>query len=204
MSRRRGRCAAGFAALALLSGCSLRYLLLRPPRLAECAGSVAPSERIHGDFVSRLQIQIDSERVSAGYDLVLQKKGERLVLIGLTRFGATAFSVVQEGRRLSAQSALGPATVVPPVNVMRDVHRARFLSVAAGGGTGAFEDRRDGEQIRETWRDGTLVRRVFTSADGVVEVHFLDAATVRIDNRRCGYQATLVDLGEIAPAGATP
>jgi len=141
-----------------------------------------------------MQLQVSAASVATGYSLIVQKTGTRLVLVALTRFGAKAFSVVQEGRELQVESALGPATVVPPENVLRDVHRARFLTAGASAETGEVETERDGETIRDTWRSGVLVRRVFSSADGIVDLEFSAPHTVHIHNRRCGYEAILVDV----------
>lgn len=194
--------AVGFLSLGLLAGCmTLRLITQRPARLAECPGILVPSEQIDGDFLSRMQIQITSEHVAVGYDLILQKKGDRLVLIGLTRFGAKAFSVVQVGRHLEVESTMGPATQVPPANILRDLHRARFLGAGPAPASGVVESQRDGESLRDTWSDGTLRRRELDSDEGDVVLEFVDARTVRIDNRRCDYRATLVDvdIGDGAP-----
>jgi hypothetical protein len=181
--------------LALLAGCAtLRLIVYRPARLAKCPGVLVPSEQIPDEFLLHMQLQVSSASVATGYSLIVQKTGTRLVLVALTRFGAKAFSVVQEGRDLQVESALGPATVVPPENVLRDVHRARFLTAGVPAETGESETERDGETIRETWRGGVLVRRVFSSADGIVDLEFAAPHTVHIHNRRCGYEATLVDV----------
>ena len=198
MSARRARGVRRLLAalsLAFLAGCAtLRLIVYHPARLASCPGIIAPTERIEGDFIWHMQIHLSSEDVDTGYGLVVQKKGEHLVLIGLTRFGAKAFSVVQEGLKLEVESALGPATVVPPENILRDLHRARFLAAGAPLASGSVEARHDGETIRDTWRDGVLERRVFSAADGDVELEFLAPGRVHIHNRRCGYEAILVDV----------
>lgn len=181
---------------AALAGCAtLRLLTYRPARLPRCPGALVSSERIPGEFVSRLRMQITAPEVAVGYDLVLQKKGRRLVLIGLTRFGAKAFSVVQDGRELSVESALGPATVVPPENVLRDIHRARFLSAGAPIESGEVERRIDGERVRDEWREGVLRSREIIDEDGRVTLDYIDRREIHIHNQRCGYEAVLVDLG---------
>jgi hypothetical protein len=184
-----------------LSGCSLPLLLHRPDRLPECPGVVAATEAIGADFFARMQIQISSQRVVTGYDLVAQKTGDRLVLIGLSRFGAKVFSIVQIGKDIETESAFGPATPVPPENILRDVHRALFLVVTEDSvGSGVVEGEIDGETVRETWSDSVLGQREFLSAEGSVTLSFIDGATVAIDNQRCGYQATLVFLPDEASA----
>jgi len=185
------------AAIAL-SGCAtLRLLTYHPARLAECPGALLSSNEIDGDFRLRMQIQVVADRVDTGYDLVVRKKDDRLILIGLTRFGAKAFSVVQDGTHLQTESALGPATVVPPVNVLRDIHRARFLGAGPAVESGTVEGSYEGETIRDTWRAGVLVRRVLSSAGGDVEIDFSPPGRALIHNRRCAYQATLVEIESV-------
>lgn len=199
--RLRRRSALAAASL-LVTGCAtLRLIVYRPPHLDRCPGALVPTEQIAGDFLRRLQMHVSAGDVDTGYQLVLQKKGDRLVLIGLTRFGARAFSVVQQGGTVQVDSALGPATVVPPGNVLRDLHRTLFFNAGPPPASGEIATQHDGEMIRETWRDGTLERRVFSTADGEVVLDFDGPHRVRIRNQRCGYTATLVDVDANA-AGA--
>jgi len=58
---------------------------------------------------------------------LLQKRGPSVVLVGLTSYGAKAFAVTQIGMQTFPESFLGPP-VVPPENVLRDLHRAHFLA----------------------------------------------------------------------------
>ena len=67
--------------------------------------------------------------VDESFGLVLQKSGPKLVLLGLTPFGAKAFSVTQIGLQTWPESYLGPIQPVPPLNVLRDVQRAHFRVV---------------------------------------------------------------------------
>jgi len=99
------------------------------PKLADCPGRLRPTQDIEGDWVIHEQVRVTGGGVDESYALVIQKTGPRLVLLGLTPFGAKAFSVVQIGTQTWAESYLGPATAVTPENVLRDVHRALFLTV---------------------------------------------------------------------------
>ena len=114
-------------ATALCLACSH---LPRPlPRLADCPGSLVPTQEIEGDWRIHERIRVRGERIDEAYGLVVQKTGARLVLIGLTPFGATAFSLSQIGVDVRAESKLGAALPVPPENVLRDFHRAHFLAI---------------------------------------------------------------------------
>jgi hypothetical protein len=123
------------AALAL--GCPARPplpLVLRPPpQLADCPGSLRSTEELEGDWVVHERLRVRAPEVDEGYALVLQKTGPKLVLVGLTAFGAKAFSVTQIGSQVWTESYLGRALAVPPENVLRDVHRAHFLTSEAPG-----------------------------------------------------------------------
>jgi hypothetical protein len=126
--RRRVRRAAGAACVALAAtGCALLRIPRLPPRLADCPAPLASTASLPpGDFRLRDQARFVGRSVDAGFDLVVEKHGRRVVVVGLDPFGTRAFSVVQEGTDVEARSFLGPALAVPPENVLRDLHAARF------------------------------------------------------------------------------
>ncbi len=99
-----------------------------PPRLRACDGPLRATEEIPGDFTRSLRLRVRGGPVDESFGLVLQKRGARLVALGTNAFGAKAFAVTQEGERFEAQSFLGPGLSVPPENVLRDLHRAYFLT----------------------------------------------------------------------------
>ena len=104
------------------------FIPLPLPRLADCPGSLVPTSELEGDWLIHERIRVRGERVDEAYGLVVQKNGPRLVLVGLTPFGAKAFSVTQIGVEVWSESKLGAALPVPPENVLRDLHRAHFLA----------------------------------------------------------------------------
>ena len=121
------------AALVALSalGCAAgacRSVSGLPPRLRDCDGPVRATEEIAGDFTRTLRLRVRGGGVDESFGVVLQKRGARLVVLGTNAFGAKAFAVTQEGERLEARSFLGAALSVPPQNVLRDLHRAYFLT----------------------------------------------------------------------------
>jgi hypothetical protein len=98
------------------------------PHLADCPGSLRSTAELEGDWVIHERIRVRGDRVDEAYGLVVQKIGPRLVLVGLTPFGAKAFTVTQIGVDVWSESKLGAAQPVPPENVLRDLHRAHFLA----------------------------------------------------------------------------
>lgn len=111
------------AALAL-GACATPFFGL--PRLRACPGPIPSTETLPaGDLVWRDRVRYRGGEIDAGFSLVAEKRGARLVLVGLNAFGARAFSLTQEGERVAADARLGPALEVPPETVLRDWHAAR-------------------------------------------------------------------------------
>ena len=117
------RYAALAAALAL--GCAFPT---PPPRIADCKGPVLPAAQIPGgDFLLRERVRIAGEGVDLGLELLAERRGDLLVVIGFNEFGARVFSAAQRGLEVEIESKLGRALAVSPENVLRDLHEARFL-----------------------------------------------------------------------------
>jgi hypothetical protein len=148
MRRIRVTTALALGALLLAVGCKI--LAPAPPapvvapKLADCPGTLVPTQELEGDWVIQERARIFGPRVDESYALVL-KRGPSLVLVGLTQYGAKAFAVTQVGLRTYPESFLGPALPVPPENVLRDLHRAHFLASESPDFEGRVVERgRDG------------------------------------------------------------
>jgi hypothetical protein len=140
-------------ALACLAALPLGCKWLRPPppvqiavapRLADCPGTLVPTQQLEGEWVIQERARIFAPRIDEAYTLVLQKRGPSLVLVGLTPYGAKAFAVTQIGVQTFPESYLGPPPV-PPENVLRDLHRVHFIANESEGFEGRTVERgRDG------------------------------------------------------------
>jgi hypothetical protein len=124
------------AAIGLLAaGCSTLHFA-PPPRIADCPGPLLDAARIPGgDFALRERVRIRGGDVDLGLELLAERRGDRLVVVGMNAFGARVFHVVQNGLAVEGESPLGRALAIAPENVLRDLHAARFLhpEVAAAG-----------------------------------------------------------------------
>jgi hypothetical protein len=122
------------AALLLLAagGCATTRLLLHPPpRLAACPGPIPSTDTLpSGDRVWNDRVRYRGGDVDAGFALVAEKRGERLVLVGLNAFGARAFSVTQQQAQIESDARMGRALAVPPETVLRDWHALRAAGAA--------------------------------------------------------------------------
>jgi hypothetical protein len=200
----------------------LRALLLAPALLGaacaqwpgrgrsvpDCPGELASTEAIAGDFLVRQRLLVSRGDQVVALQLVAQKRGDELLLLGLHPFGAKLFTLRQRGLETSVEAAPAPALEVPPLNVLRDFHRVRFLGVTDAGADGTFQEERGGTEILEVREAGRPRRRTFRrlagEPSGVVELHFEapsaaeGIARVVIENGWCGYRAVLTTLSEEA------
>jgi Protein of unknown function (DUF3261) len=168
-----GLCAPLFAVV--LAGCaSSPSKPLRP-----YSGPIDSPGIFAGDFTDRQRIVATFEARTQSFDVVVQKRGDELTIVGLTPFGSRAFAVIQAGERVRFESFLPQKLPFPPEYVLVDVHRVLFPGVAPPGqvlGDGDHEKARGGEIITETWRGGRLFVRRFRRADadprGVITVTY--------------------------------
>ena len=202
--------AVGLAAFALLAaGC--RHLPFAPRALRECPGALRSTAEIDGDLRLELRMLVRSEKVDTVFRLVVEKRRERLVLVGLSPLGAVLFRVSQTGTDTEVDALPAALLDVPPENVLRDLHRVYFLAASTPmAPTGRAEIVRDGTRITESWRRGRLLTRSFERVSGrprgQVVVDFVERpreglAEARIVNGWCDYEATLVTLVETKPGG---
>ncbi len=173
--------------------------------IPECPGDWVATQEIPGDFLLRQQMLVTRGNRVFALHLVVQKRGDELVLVGLHPFGAKLFTLRQRGLETSVEAVPAPVLEVPPLNVLRDLHRARFLGLGAADGDGTFEEQRDGTEVREHREGGRLrwrrFRRLDGDPEGVVELRFepttgdaQDGERVTIDNGWCGYRAELTTV----------
>ena len=100
----------------------------------QCAGELVSTTAIPDDFQLRAQVRVRAARdVDWALTLAAQKTNGRLVLVGLDAFGATIFTIVQNGTQVDVERAFGRRMPWPPENVLRDLHRVR-LEAAEGEG----------------------------------------------------------------------
>lgn len=190
-----------------LLGAGCLHLPGRARAIPDCPGEWVSTQAIAGDFLLRQRLIVTRGDGVFALQLVAQKRGDELLLLGLHPFGAKLFTLRQRGLETSVDAVPAPALEVPPLNVLRDLHRARFLGLASAGADGSFEERRDGTEIRELHEGGRLLRRSFQRLDadppGVVELRFASEPAeggdrVTIENGWCGYRAELTTLAEEA------
>jgi hypothetical protein len=78
----------------------------------------------------RERARVQGEDLDWRLELVTQKRGDELVLVGLDAFGAKSFVVTQRGSEVDVERPRGRLPL-PPANLLRDLHRARFAPEGA-------------------------------------------------------------------------
>lgn len=117
---------AAIALLLILAAC--QSLLWLPPRLPPCPTPLPSARDLVGDFALRERVRVRSidGKIDAGYTLVVEKRGERLVLIAFTTLGAKAFAIEQTGTETVVRDSMGRGNPVPPLTLLGDLYRLRL------------------------------------------------------------------------------
>lgn len=191
--------------LAALPGC---LLLSGRPAIPECPGVLLPTQRIEGEFLLRQRVRlrsVDRAAPEAALQLAVQKRGTELVLVGFDPLGARLLSVVQRGEEVEVESLPGRVLPTAPLNLLRDLHRVRFLALGPpAGGEGRVEGSFADTRVSEEWSGGRLRVRSFERRGGSgaqpVRVFFDEGGEsgARIENPACGYRATWTRISEEA------
>jgi hypothetical protein len=124
--------------LAPLLGCAslgLGFARALPDSGRECAGALVATQQIEGEFLLRQRVRVQGEGLDWRLTLVAQKRGDTLLLIGLDAFGAKQFVLTQKGTDVVVDRPRGRLPL-PPIDLLRDLHRVRFLAAAAASEDG--------------------------------------------------------------------
>jgi hypothetical protein len=131
-------------------------------------GHLRPPIEVRPDFMLRQHLQARYGDEEFEFDVVLQKRGDELVLLGLAPYGGKAFALTQRGTTFEAESFVPMRLPFPPRHILNDIHRV-FLR---GSGLddrrpdGRHESEEHGERLLEVWHDARLVVRTFERLDG--------------------------------------
>ncbi|MCK5942950.1 MAG: DUF3261 domain-containing protein [Planctomycetes bacterium] len=149
-----------------------------------------------------------------GFDTAVQRRGDRLTVIGLSPMGSIGFSIEQGPDGVTVANNIPEQLVIPPRFILLDVQRTFYPWFDAPLHDGERVTERDDERILERWRDGRLVERRFErldgARDGVIRISYQwdrDGWAVPtravLDNGWFGYRLTIETHGEtrIPPEG---
>lgn len=139
------------------------------PSDVDYPGALVPVSEIPGAFLWRQQLAAEYGPRTVSFEAVLQKKGEKLVVLGLTPYGSRAFVIEQVGTSFTFTNHLPPehALPFPPRSILLDIHRAWFMALpGAPRADGEHTGVREGEEVTEVWRGGAVLERRYRRLDG--------------------------------------
>jgi hypothetical protein len=183
-----------------------RHWPLRARALHDCPGALASTESMTGDFLLQQSVRVQSGDSAWSLRLVSQFRGGELRLVGLDPLGVELFSLLQRGLEVDVDALPPPLLEIPPENLLRDLHRIRFLRLAEPDSDGVGHAIHGDIEIVETWKAGRLTRRSFRSAardrQRQAEVAFSvagNAERATVENFTCRYRAefTTLDFQEL-------
>lgn len=173
---------------------------------------------LHPDFLVRQTLEFKAVRngtpVHRELDVVLQKQGDTLLIVGLGPLNAKAFTLQHRRDQIEFKQFMGPHVALSPRNVVVDVHRVYFkrLEAPPPGGwetyTGTRQGELDGEHVEEVWQNGQLRSIAFTrpaqpALRGAVRIQLgpgcrhlaCEPNSVSLDNQWFGYRLTITNQG---------
>lgn len=187
--------------LCVTPSCAHRSASVDPVQEAKLA--LVPVAEIPVDFLARQRLSGRMGEHDLHSEVILQKQGEVLTLLGLTPFGTKAFSLVQRGIDTEFTAFIEVVLPFPPELMLADIHRTLFVGIGAQGSPdGHRRLRLKGERIDETWLGGKLRGRVYRRRrgrpKGLIVIDYGEGMSawtpppkITIDNQRLGYQVTI-------------
>lgn len=191
--------------LAALAACQTTPPPSRPP--AAAGGSVGPKIALRApgsvaaDFVLRQRVTVQyGESKPRSFDAVLEKKGDRLALLGLTPINTVTFLAELVGDKVRFDNRTGRELPFDARPILLDVQRVYFPWLDGPAAEGAREGQVGAERVTERLEDGRIAKRTFALADGPsVQVDFEPPAavarpskgTVTLVNPRYGYRLVI-------------
>lgn len=174
-TRPGGSLTSWWAGLSALASLALAGLVGCGPSARPQGGTtpVRPVGTLHAPADYGLELTIDQEVTaehlggSESFRAVLEKRGDRLVMVGLGPHGGRAFVLTQEGLEVRFESQMPRELPFPPEFMLMDIHRTWLRGLAHGRGTpltdGRHEAALEGEVVSELWAGGRLLERRYTS-----------------------------------------
>lgn len=179
-------------------------------------GLLVRPAQIPADFVWRQRIAVRFDKRHESFSAVIEKRGDHLILLGLTPFGTRAFALEQSANSTRFTPYVQLQLPFSPLYILADVHRAFFRGLpGAPLADGWHEAVQAGEQIRERWQAGRLFEREYKplttqAAGNAVRIRYEGGmlglkppATLQLQSQRFGYVLDITTL-LAQPLAATP
>ena len=185
------------------------------PAAEHYPGVLVDPAQLGADFMWRQSVTAtfrdpDGNQQSVSFEAIIQKRGDTLLVLGMTPVGSRAFLIEQRGQHVSLRRFVDQDLPVPERYILVDIHRAFFGGIPADESGTLGEDgfrtaRLNGEEVRELHRGGRLLERHFRRLDskpsGTSRIDYGEGATgsgpaevITLDNGWFGYQLVIKTL----------
>lgn len=155
------------AATALAVACGgARASHAESSQAAPDVGTLRSPTELGGDFQWRQQVTAQWPSGTRGFDAVLSKEGNTLLLIGLGPMDTPGFILRLNDEGLSVENHTGKPIPFDPKFILLDVQRAFYPWFDAPLANGERSTTTEGDVVTETWSNGTLRRRTFVRVSG--------------------------------------
>jgi hypothetical protein len=175
----------------------------RARAMRDCPGALASTESLSGDFLLQQSVRVHAGDSSWSLRLISQLNDGELRLVGLDPLGVELFTLIQRGREVEVDALPPPLLEIPPENLLRDLHRIRFLRVADSISDGEGRTHLGDREIVEIWQAGRISRRSFSRASGdparEAELVFTvvdGAERASVENFTCHYRSEFTTLDD--------
>lgn len=151
----------------LFAACSPTPQTQADARAPQAIGTLRNPSELGADFQWRQQVTAHWPDGTRSFDAILSKEGGTLLLVGLGPMDTPGFVLrLDATRKLTVENRTERPIPFDPKFVLLDVQRAFYPWFRAPLVSGERTTTVDDEIIAETWRDGTLSKRVFTRVSG--------------------------------------
>jgi hypothetical protein len=153
-------------AATLLLGCATTPAS-SPEATAEYPGTLLPATSYGPDFQWQQRVTARWHAKERGFDAVLSKADDELLLVGLGPMKTPGFFVRLRDGDVHFENRTPRELPFEPRYMLLDVQRVYYPWIpGAPPNTGERHHRTDGESVYERWQDGRLVERRFVRDDG--------------------------------------
>ncbi len=136
-------------------------------RTTPALGELRPPSELGSDFQWRQHVTAKWPNGTRGFEAVLSKEGDKLVLVGLGPMDTPGFVLtVASSGKLTVENNTQQPIPFDPKFVLLDVQRAFYPWFPSPLDNGQRTVTTDDDIVTEAWSNGNLDRRVFTRVTG--------------------------------------
>lgn len=136
------------------------------PGALAAPGTLSAPSALGDAFALEQRVRTEYPDGAQEFRAVVQRVGDRMVLVGFGPHGGRGFVLTQTGDAVEFESHLPEPLPFPPEFMFHDIQRVWFRGLPGPLPDGEHRREIDGEEIVERWEGGRLRERTFRRLDG--------------------------------------